>query len=107
MKAFLAFVVLVGACAAPASVTDYKLAPRHKSMTFIAVEYNPQRGYLIDPVTRSCTLIYELYANVASAVAIPVDCAVLAANNAYAADRITWIAPPAAPAEPAPAPVQP
>ena len=113
MDRCLFFMLLAGVCAmgcaAPSTyaTADYKVSPGDKAMTFIPVEDNPKRGYLIDPATETCTLVYELYANVASAVAVPVDCAKLARHNAHAADRITWLAPAAAPAGPTPAPEPP
>jgi hypothetical protein len=99
----------VGRAEDPSAVKVESRASRSQ-MTFIEVEHNPKRGYLIDPLTRSCTLVYELYAATPSAVAVPVDCAVLASTDPQAAVHITWTAAPArwiTPAEPPPAPPAP
>jgi hypothetical protein len=52
-------------------------------------------GYLLDPLSQSCTLVRFFYGG---PVAVPVDCATLAANNRDLATRITWVRPGTAPA---------
>lgn len=63
-----------------------------------------QAGYVIDPISRSCTLVFLLYASsVPNTVSSLVDCATVAANFRDAQAFITWLrpaAPPAAPAQP-------
>jgi len=58
--------------------------------------------YLIDPYSRSCTLVrlFDGYRQVIP-VAVPVDCATLAANHGGIAALITWLRPPAPPTTPA------
>jgi hypothetical protein len=70
------------------------------AQTFIPLDdrFN-DRGYLIDGLSQTCTLLYQPeHIGQQPMVAIPVDCAILAANSKPLAAVITWLQPAPAPA---------
>jgi hypothetical protein len=69
---------------------------------------SPHRGqsfttYLIDPLSRTCTLVaypHGWNSDQSSIIAVPIDCATLAANYPDAAAIIFWVTPAAVPPAP-------
>jgi len=79
--------VLLGACGSTqVRGSHVALAPGSELKEFILDEGS---RYLVDPNTRTCALVY-MPIGYESTVAIPVDCALLAANVPDAAKVITW-----------------
>jgi hypothetical protein len=60
-------------------------------------------SYLLDPISRSCTLVRWLpNGSHSQFVAVPVDCATLAANHRDLAALLVWVRSPPAPTSSAP-----